>query len=263
MPGLVFVLGVNRAEICKSLQSVYGEIDADLYLHRFFDMEFSLPVTNTAPYCRKLMFKYRLEEQFGALNESPHYRKHSVEYNRLAQGFPSLCVRLALSLREIDYGVRLIALTARTLPEGDDLHPYLLAFLIPLKLKDPTLYRQFVQGGRRASELLNFVDELDTPLAGERHFDEWLNHTEAYLYAVEEPIPNFTGGTTAVGQLKLKAQGKELTHPELLSNRTRTSENERAAWLLGKIDSDNSTFHGRSTLEYLNGLIDLQKTFPM
>ena len=30
VPGLVFVFGVNRREICKSLQSVYGEIDADL-----------------------------------------------------------------------------------------------------------------------------------------------------------------------------------------------------------------------------------------
>ena len=110
---------------------------------------------------------------------------------------------------------------------------------------------------------MNFVDELDTPLAGERHFDEWLNLTEAYLYAVEEPIPNLTGGSSAVDQLELKAQGKELTHPKLLSNRTRASANKRAAWLLDKIESDNSTLHGRSTLEYLNGLIDLQKTFPM
>ena len=263
VPGLVFVFGVNRAEICKSLQSVYGEIDADLYLHRFFDMEFSLPVTNTAPYCRKLMYKYRLEEQFGALNGNTYYKKNSAEYNRLAQGFPSLCVRLALSLREIDYGVRFIALTARTLEEGQDMYPTLLAFLIALKLKDLTLYRQFVRGGRRASELLNFVDELDTPHAGERDFDGWLDLAEACLYAVEEGIPNLTGGSSAVDQLRRKAQGKELTHPELLSNRTRASAKDKAEWLLRKIDSDNSTFHGRSTLEYLNGLIDLQKTFPM
>ena len=146
VPGLVFVFGVNRGEICKSLQSVYGEIDADLYLHRFFDMEFALPVTNTASYCRKLMFKYRLEEHFDALNGDSYYKKNTAEYNSLSRGFPSLCVRFDLSLREIDFGVRLIALTARTLEEGQDMYPTLLAFLIVLKLKEPTLYRQFIRG---------------------------------------------------------------------------------------------------------------------
>ena len=34
-PDLVFIFGVNRDELCKSLQSVYGQIDADTYLRRF------------------------------------------------------------------------------------------------------------------------------------------------------------------------------------------------------------------------------------
>ena len=193
VPDLVFVFGVNRSEICKSLQSVYGEIDADLYLRRFFDIEFSLPVTDAAPFCRSLMRKYRLEEYFSALDGSRPYRMHTSEYNRLSQGFPGLCVRLGLSLREMESGVRLIALTARTLSEQYDMHPDLLAFLIPLKLKNPLLYRQFIQGGRRASEVMNYVDELNTSSTFERHLDEWSNVTEAYLYAVEEPWPNSPG----------------------------------------------------------------------
>jgi len=263
VPGLVFIFGVNRGEICKSLQSVYGEIDADLYLHRFFDLEFSLPVTNTASFCRRLMYKYRLEEHFDALNGNSYYKKRSAEYNRLIQGFPSLCVRLDLSLREIEYGVRLIALTARTLEEGQDMYPTLLSFLIVLKLKNPTLYRQFMRGERRASELLNYVDELETPFSGERDYEGWLHVAEAYLYAVEEPISNHTGGTTAVDQLRRKAQGNELTRPELLSNRTGASKIDKAKWLLEKIKSEVPTLHGRSTLEYLDSLIDLQKTYPM
>ena len=266
VPGLVFVFGVNRVEICKSLQSVYGEIDADLYLHRFFDIEFALPVTNAAPFCRSLMRKYRLEEYFSALDGSAHYRMHSREYNRLSQGFPGLCVCLGLSLREIESGVRLIALTARTLSEQYDMHPDLLAFLIPLKLKNSLLYRQFIQGGRRASEVMNYVDGLSTSLTADRQLDRWLDVAEAYLYAVEGPIPDFAGGSSAIEQLKLMAQDQDLTHPDLLSTKTQASEKRRAEWLLNKIQSDDVTWaiaqggNGRSTLDYLVGLIDFQKT---
>ncbi len=264
VPGLVFVFGVNRTEICKSLQSVYGEIDADLYLHRFFDIEFSLPVSDATPFCRSLMRKYRLEEYFSALDGSRPHRTHSLEYNRLSQGVPGLCVRFGLSLREIDHCVRLIALVARTLSEQYDMHPDLLAFLIPLKLKNPLLYRQFILGERRASDLFNYVEELDTPLTADRGLDEWLIATEFCLYFTEVPDPPVPPGeSSAIKQLELLAQDKKLTHPELLSNRTKASTKERAKRLLRLRDSHEiARFPGlrRSTLLYLDGLIDFRKT---
>lgn len=260
VPGLVFVFGVNRNELCKSLQSVYGEIDADLYLHRFFDIEFALPVTNPAPFCRSLMEKYRLEEYFSALDGSRPSRMHTSEYNRLAQGVAGLCVLLGLSLREIDHCVRLIALAARTLPEQYEMHPDLLAFLIPFKLKNPLLYRQFIEGGRRASEVMDYVDGLSASLTADRQLDRWLDVTEACLYAVEKPEHDPAREVSAVDQLRRIVQGEEPTHPELLSNRTKASTKERAKRLLGKIESERSTLYGRSTLDYLVGLIDFKKT---
>ena len=266
VPGLVFVFGVNRAELCKSLQSVYGEIDADLYLNRFFDINFSLPVTNTDPFCRSLMDQYRLEEYFLSLDESENYRIHSAEYRRLSQGFPSLCVRLNLSLREIGHCVSLIALIAISLSEKESMFPDLLALLIPLKLKEPSLYRQFILGERRASEVLNYVDGLSTSLTADRQLDGWLDVTEAYLYAAEGPIPDFAGGSSAIEQLELKAQDQDLTHPDLLSTKTQSSEKGRAKWLLNKMQSDDATWatarwgNGRSRLYHLAGLIDFQKT---
>ena len=116
-----------------------------------------------------------------------------------------------------------------------------------------------MRGERRASELLNFVDELETPFAGERDYEGWLDVAEAYLYAVEEEFPKRAGKPSAVDQLRRKAQGEELTRPKLLSNRTGRSENKRAVWLLEKIESDLSTLYGRSTLEYLDSLLDFKK----
>ena len=53
VPDMVFVFGINRDELCKSLQSVYGDIDADVYLRRFFDLEFSLPIVNSGAILQK------------------------------------------------------------------------------------------------------------------------------------------------------------------------------------------------------------------
>lgn len=254
VPGLVFVFGVNREEICKSLQSVYGEIDAGLYLNRFFDMGFSLPVTNTDPFCRSLMDKYNLQE---------HFHMHTTQYHQLSQGFPSLCVRLGLSLREIDHCVKLIATVAITLSENQTMYPYLLAFLIPLKLKDPLLYRQFIQGERHGSDLLNFVEGFEPSFGKDHYLDGWLLSTEAHLYAVEAQDDFVAGEPSALEQLVLKEQDKELTHPELLSDRTKASENKRVARLLQMINSaEFAALRGRRrrTLDYLDGLIDFQKT---
>ncbi len=64
VPNLVFVFGLNRDELSKSLQSVYGEIDSDVYLRRFFDMEFTLPEVDTKSFAGHLIEKFELANFF-------------------------------------------------------------------------------------------------------------------------------------------------------------------------------------------------------
>ena len=47
IPGIVFVFGINRDELCHSIKSVYGEIESGIYLRRFFDVSLSLPDAST------------------------------------------------------------------------------------------------------------------------------------------------------------------------------------------------------------------------
>jgi len=44
--GMLFVYGINRDELIKSIQSLYGNIDAKKYIRRFFDMNFTLPLAD-------------------------------------------------------------------------------------------------------------------------------------------------------------------------------------------------------------------------
>ena len=77
VPDLVFVFGVNRDELCSSLKSIYGEIDATVYLRRFFDMEFMLPDVDSVQFCRNLMAKFKLQEFFDSLDGSANTYLHS------------------------------------------------------------------------------------------------------------------------------------------------------------------------------------------
>ncbi|TXJ30408.1 hypothetical protein EPJ69_10090 [Brachyspira aalborgi] len=43
IPNLVFVISINKVQLSKSIQAVYGQIDTENYLRRFFDLEFILP----------------------------------------------------------------------------------------------------------------------------------------------------------------------------------------------------------------------------
>ena len=65
---IVFVFGINRAELTEALVSVYGEIEAGEYLRRFFDMEFILPDGDPTRFCQHLL------EQLGAGGVHPHTR---------------------------------------------------------------------------------------------------------------------------------------------------------------------------------------------
>ena len=96
VPNLVFVLGVNRDELCKSLQSVYGDITAEVYVQRFFDFEFALPDGDSIEFCKHLF------DKFGLGDDSP-------------SGFPELWSYFGLSLRQMDYCTRLLCLTIRKL----------------------------------------------------------------------------------------------------------------------------------------------------
>ena len=115
VPNLVFVFGLNRDELCKSLQSVYGEIDSDVYLRRFFDMEFTLPEADMESFCERLMEKFELTNFFTMLGTKANSKAYEASYYDLPSNVPPFWGHLGLSLRDIDYCVRMIALVGKNL----------------------------------------------------------------------------------------------------------------------------------------------------
>ena len=145
VPNMVFVFGVNRSELCSSLQSIYGEIDADIYLRRFFDMEFKLPEVETETFCKQLMDRFRLPELFASLTRSTGSFVHQQDIGELYNSIPAFWSRFGLSLRDLDYCVRSVAFVGRSLQPSHPTFPLLLGLLIPLKIKNNLMYRHLIK----------------------------------------------------------------------------------------------------------------------
>ena len=188
VPNVVFVLGINRNELCKSLKSIYGEIDADVYLRRFFDMEFNLAEVDTQEFGRYLMRKFELGDFFASLVRSPWDNSHASEFQAINGYFPVLWNRLHLSLRDIDHCVRSIALVGKNLQTNQFIHAFLLGLLITLKLKNVTLYRRFVQGDCLGSEVMDYIHGELPSQEMDRQLQHALNMMEVYLYLSDQRL---------------------------------------------------------------------------
>ena len=222
VPNIVFVFGINRAELAKSLESVYGEIDAGVYLRRFFDMEFILPEASPQDFCSYLVDRYELAEYFSSLSKHLDDRAPHDEFSSVSTTLPLIVGHIGLSLRDIDYCVRLLALAARSVQRYGAGLPSLFVLLVAVKISKPELYRRVVHGNGRGAELLDYMDErhaaqgVQPPRSDSR---DWrtLVVLEATVYCADD-------GPTSLNQIR-QLQGE--AEPDLPQYLTRVTANSQ------------------------------------
>lgn len=218
VPNIVFVFGINRAQLTKSLRSVYGEIDADEYLRRFFDMEFILPEADAKEFCDHLVQRYGLRRYSSEMSDRTGNRIYWDEFKSVASSLALIVGHLGLSLRDTDYCVRLLALAARGgQPYATGL-PSLFVLLVAAKISNPALYHRVVHGNGRGAELLDYMDERhgalggQAPHAGSRD-SSTLTMLEAAVYAADD-------GPASLDQLEQLKGHAEPNRPEYLTKAT-------------------------------------------
>lgn len=264
---IVFVFGINRNELCASLQSIYGSIDADVYLRRFFDMEFTLPEANANQFCQHLIKKFELARVFNGLSQSASNQVHADEFQNLTLELPAFWGRLDLSLRDIDYCFRMIALVATQLQPGQYMHSVALSLLIPLKLKNPALYRQFIQGNCLAKEVIDYIyGSIANPLQDLDSISvNLLDSAEAMFYCADRERPN--AQPPALDQLISLSRQQMPAFPDNpllqqmshLTEKTKMSNDEHKILRLARLAEKSARIVrvSRETFVELAGLIDL------
>ena len=151
VPHLVFIVGVDLRQLEKSVKAIYGDIDANDYLHRFFDIELRLPVPNKLQYVYRLWQKHQLEHTL-------LHRGVDVDSQRyLINEFAKLIKFRNLTLRQIEKCVRTYALLAMSRNNSACQWALLAAIAVVLKVTDVDSYQKFIKMEYKLGEL---IDEL-------------------------------------------------------------------------------------------------------
>ena len=149
VPHLVFIVGVDLRQLEKSVKAVYGDIDANDYLHRFFDIELRLPVPN------KLLYVYRLWQEH-QLEHTLLHRGVDVDSQRyVINEFAKLVQFRNLTLRQIEKCVRTYALLAMSRNNSACQWALLAAIAVVLKVTDVDSYQKFIKMEYKLGELIN------------------------------------------------------------------------------------------------------------
>ncbi len=236
VPHIVFVLGLNRDELSKSLSSVYGDINTDVYLRRFFDFEFSLPELDSQLFAEHLIDQFQLGQVFQCISVATGDSGHMKDYDNYRAVFPKLWGALGLSLRDIDYGIRLLALLARNLPRHTFTHPFLLAVLIAMKFKKPEFYGSLVAGNFRTSEIMDYIDAECGGELVSIDLSFYLDRIEGFLYCADATNrDDQQRGENAHTEISRLSQGDVEFGFQVISRRMQNADPEHFRWVIQAI----------------------------
>ena len=159
LPGLLFVLGIDRRQLANAIRGAYGELfDSETYLQRFIDLDYQLPICDVKSFTEKLVVDYGLNTFFEARNTNT--RTH---INNESGGLVDVCTDVAslfrLQLREIEQLLARVNIVARSTDASEPIYPYLLVGLLALRVKVPSLYSSLTSSKGSTIEFLRLITE--------------------------------------------------------------------------------------------------------
>ena len=143
VPNIVFLFGVDCAQLKQSIRAVYGHVDADNYLNRFFDVEMSLPEANQEQFLWMLHGRHEVENTYG---------EYFLSLMRTLQPLAQLH---ALSLRELEKAERTIALIIESNLTSNAECVVMLPVMLILKMRRKEIYDNLLIGNYQYAELID------------------------------------------------------------------------------------------------------------
>ena len=160
IPNLVFVFCVDKENLGKSLKAVYGEIDVENYLYRFFDFVFPLTSPDKQSFCDELWNRYHVANSMTAHDAECQDNRDGLlkKDNEFHECFSFLASYHHLTFREIEYVFRsyLLVLRDRSI-QHRRIQPHLLAAMLFLRLRNRPLEDRFIHLECSPGEV---IDEL-------------------------------------------------------------------------------------------------------
>lgn len=150
---VIFVLGIDREQLGHSIQSVYGNIDVENYLHRFIDLDLLMPDPDPLAFFDGL-----------ANNEVNSFVEHSLKGNEntkarwreFISNLKDLVSSQHFSLREIEHFF-VVMRWLLNINEGIFQNAILSAALVILKIGNPTMYRQYINMSIAPNKVIDYL----------------------------------------------------------------------------------------------------------
>ena len=131
-----FVFGLNKKELGKTIEKIYGGINAAGYLRRFFDETINL--VNTTNLLNRTMNEIGLTNLLKKRNE-----QHLNNYNlKLPEYLNLLFEMFNLSLRDQQQVLSSIKISLLMTPREEPIFPVLLSYFTIVKLINPSLFQK-------------------------------------------------------------------------------------------------------------------------
>ncbi|MCC6369894.1 MAG: hypothetical protein IT236_02690 [Bacteroidia bacterium] len=143
---IVFVLSIDKVQLGNAVRGVYGSdnIDADEYLRRFIDLEYSIPEPDNGVFFKYLYEKLRFDEFFQSAE-----RIRFLELRGEKERFLSICELLftksIISLRQQERIFTISRLVLRSFPNNHYVIPEIFIFLSYLKIAHFSFYESLKQ----------------------------------------------------------------------------------------------------------------------
>ena len=162
--GIVFVLSIDKKHLASSVKGFYGSdrIDADEYLRRFIDLEYSIPEPSTEKFVEYLF------EQFG-FEDSFLLSKDTNGFLRMAK---FLFDKTKATLRQQEKIFALTRLVLHCFKRNETIIPHLLFFLIYLKTMKNDFYKQIEKKELTFQELNDEFEKLMYSSTEEKYLRE-------------------------------------------------------------------------------------------
>jgi hypothetical protein len=149
---VVFVLAINRDQLSKSLQGVYGpNFDGLHYLKRFIDLDYQLRVPDIESYVKSKLNLPDIVANFSLRNRG---KDHLVN---VKSTIVWLAARFSYQPRDIDQYVTRLRLIFRSIPSNHSLDTATLICMLFLREHNKDLYYRFKNDSLCVNEVIQFL----------------------------------------------------------------------------------------------------------
>ena len=154
--GVVFVLAIDRQQLGKSVESLYGAgMDSDGYLRRFVDLEYRLPEVEPDKYCEAQFARFGLDVLINSkIGETRQ------DASNLHEEMAKLFAIFRFSLRTQEQCFTQLAVILRTTPPNAYVYSALLSVLICLRVAKRELYQGYCAGNSTPKDVVDYLRSL-------------------------------------------------------------------------------------------------------